>query len=379
MAGRICWRFRRLEAKERCLLYLKALMAPIERKNSWQLAEFAGDTDPSNFQHFLNRACWEADGLRNDLRRYVVEHLGDPDGVLIVDETGFLKKGTKSVGVQRQYSGTAGRTENCQVGVFLAYASAKGHAFIDRALYLPKSWTDNPQRCREAWVPEGAEFATKIQLARRMLKRAVQAGAPARWVAADALYGTDHRLRHCVEELGLNYVLAVQKDHAVWIGQKTHRVETLVTQQGAETWRILSCGEGSKGPRFYRWTALALGHPEKPHLRRWVIGRRNLGEPDKVAYFLALAPVGTTPEQLVGVIGRRWAIEQGFQDAKGEAGLDQYEVRTWHGWHRHVTLSLLAHAVMTVLRAQAIDVKKMLPGSSGSLYTFKKRCGFYYL
>ena len=378
LAEHIYPRFRRVEARQRFLLYLKALLAPIERKNAWQLAEQAGDPTPCRMQHLLRSAIWDSDQVRDDLRDYVVEHLGEPDGVLVVDETGFLKQGTKSVGVQRQYSGTAGRTENCQVGVFLTYASSKGHTFLDRELYLPKSWTEAPERCRAAGVPEDTEFATKLQLARRMVERAVQAKVPARWVSADALYGADHRLRRFVEEQGLGYVLAVPSNQSIWVGRCQRRIDGLVAERPEGDWQRLSCGQGSKGPRLYDWLAVPYEHPDGESNCRWVLARRNLSEPTDIAYFLASGPADTALAQLVQVVGKRWTIETCFATAKGEVGLDHYEVRCWKSWYRHITLSLLAHAFLTVLQAKAVRVKKPPRSTAGSLFEFKVRLGLYY-
>lgn len=378
LTQQIAPRFFRTEIKQRATEYLKALIAPVERKNSWQIAEAAGAKDPAGFQHLLHRARWDADGVRDDLRQYVVNRLGHPEGVLVLDETGFLKKGDKSAGVQRQYSGMAGRIENCQIGVFLVYASPVGAAFIDRELYLPKRWTEDRERCRAANIPHNVEFATKLQLARQMLTRAIEAKVPAQWVTGDAVYGSDHRLRQFIGSQGLHYVLAVSKDQSFWIGKQSHRVDALVSKQSEDAWQTLSAGRGSKGRRLYQWIYCRFEHPERPELERGVLARRSLQEPTDIAYYLVSAPAGTSIEQVVRIAGVRWTIETCFQTAKAEVGLDHYEVRSWHGWYRHITLCLLAHAFLTVMTTLDIEVKKG-DLNIGSLFEFKHKRGLYYL
>ena len=303
-------------------------------------------------QHLLARADWDADAVRDDLAGYVSEALGAPDGVLVVDETGFLKKGTKSCGVARQYTGTAGRIENAQVGVFLAYAGAKGHALIDRALYLPKEWTEDPDRCAEAGVPEGAGFATKLTLARGMVERAAAAGVPAGWVAADAVYGSDYRFRKALEDAGLGYVLGVRTDFSACVGFRQVRARALLAEVPAGAWHRLPCGAGSKGPRLYDWAVTRTNCPEPATYARWLLVRRSVSDPNEVAYFACGGPPGTTLAELVRVAGMRWAVEECFELAKGDCGLDEYEVRGWTGWHRHVTLSMIALAVVAAIRSR---------------------------
>jgi SRSO17 transposase len=254
--------------------------------------------------------------------------------------------------VARQYSGTAGRVENCQVGVFLGYATAKGRALLDRALYLPKEWAADADRRDEAGIPEGVEFATKIVLARRMVGRAVAAGVPARWVAADAVYGSDYHFRVTAEDLGLGYVVGVRADFAVVSGWRQVRAKALLTEVPADAWHRLSCGAGAKGPRVYDWAVLRTNCPEPGTYARWLLIRRSPADPDDVAYFACGGPPATTPEELVRIAGTRWAIEDLFELAKGDCGLDEYEVRSWVGWHRHVTLSLFALAVVAVIRSR---------------------------
>jgi SRSO17 transposase len=353
VAGRIGPRFLRSEPRRQALAYLQGLLSPVERKNSWQLAEQAGDPGPHRFQHLLGRAAWSADAVRDDLQAYVLQHLADPEGVLIVDETGFLKKGDRSVGVQRQYSGTAGRIENCQIGVFLAYQSARGHAFLDRALYLPEDWAGDPLRREAANVPEEIRFATKPVLARQMIQRALDQGVPARWVTGDSVYGNDGKLRLWLEEKHVGHVLGVSGNHFVVIGWKQQKVSSVAAEFLPEAWQRLSAGAGSKGPRWYDWAAVQINGLEE-EWRRWVLIRRQVENPQELAYYRAFAPEGTALEDLVAVAGKRWAVEECFATAKGEVGLDQYEVRSGTGWHRHITLSLLAHAYLTVVRAQAL-------------------------
>jgi len=366
VGARIGQHFARSEPRQRALGYLRGLLSDAQRKNGWQLAEYLGDPTPDGVQHLLARADWDADAVRDDLLGYVAEHLGHPDGVLVVDETGFLKKGTKSVGVARQYSGTAGRIENCQVGVFLAYATAKGRALLDRELYLPKEWTNDAQRLHEAGVPEAVGFATKLVLARRMLDRAVAAGVPARWATADAVYGSDYHFRAALERHGLGYVVGVRADFAVWAGFRQVRAKALLAEVPADAWHRLSCGDGAKGPRRYDWALLRTNSPEPDAYARWLLIRRSVADPSAVAYFACGAPPGTGLPELVRVAGARWAIEDLFELAKGDCGLDEYEVRSWVGWHRHVTLSLFALAVLTVIRARAAASGRRQKGGRGS-------------
>jgi len=353
VAERIGPRFARSEPRRRAAGYVRGLLGQAERKNGWQLAEHLGDPTPDGVQHLLARADGDADAVRDDLTAYVAEHLGDLGGVLVVDETGFLKKGTKSAGVARQYSGTAGRVENCQVGVFLGYATARGRALLDRALYLPKEWAGDAGRRKEAGVPKAVAFATKIVPARRMVERAAAAGVPARWVAADAVYGSDYHFRAAVEGLGLGYVVGVRADFAVRSGFRQVRVKGLLAEVPADGWCRLSCGDGAKGPRLYDWALFRTPSPEPGTCARWVLIRRNTSDPEEVAYFACGGPPATTLEDLVRVAGARWAIEDLFELAKGDCGLDEYEVRGWVGWHRHVTLSLFALAVRAVIRSRA--------------------------
>jgi SRSO17 transposase len=355
--ARMAPRFARAEPRRRALAYLRGLLSPVERKNGWQLAEQAGEATPDGMQHLLARADWDADQVRDDLRAYVVEHLGDARAVLVIDETGFLKKGTKSVGVQRQYSGTAGRIENCQIGVFLAYTSPQGRTFLDRELYVPKEWAADRERRREAAVPETVEFRTKPQLARVMLERALDAGVPAAWVTGDEIYGGDRRLRLWLEERQMPHVLAVKSTEPLWTrtGSRQVAAKVLAAAIPDSQWERLSAGEGAKGPRVYDWARVPIRALPEPGWDYWLLVRRALADPTDLAYYVCFCPAGTPLAELVRAAGTRWAIEESFETAKGEVGLDHYEVRRWPGWYRHITLALLAHAYLTVTRAAAVE------------------------
>jgi SRSO17 transposase len=370
--------FARTEPRQRALAYLRGLLSPAERKNSWQLAEVSGAATPYGFQHLLGRADWEPDAVRDELRLYLMQQLGDPDGVLVIDETGFLKKGRHSAGVARQYSGTAGRIENCQIGVFLAYASQLGYALLDRELYLPKEWTDDRERCRRAGIPDERHFATKPQLARQMLARALAAGVPAKWVTGDSVYGDDRRLRLWLEAQPQAYILAVSGKEYVWLGWQQRQVKTVLAALPAKDWTRLSAGDGTKGPRWYDWYWLPLAGPLEPGWCRWLLVRRSLGDPSELAAYVVFAPQDTTLEEVVRVAGTRWTIESCFEGAKSEVGLDHYEVRSWTGWYRHITLATWALALLTVLRAGAIAVeafKKSPPPGPSGLAAFKAQRG----
>lgn len=355
---RIARRFARSEVRARAVNYLQGLVATVQRKNGWQLAEFCGELSPKNIQHFIGRAKWDADEVRDDLRDYVVEHLGQKGGVLIVDETGFLKKGTKSAGVSRQYSGTAGRIENCQIGVFLAYRGKQGHALIDRQLYLPKAWADDRDRCREAGVPEDVEFATKPALARRMLERAFRAGIPAAWVTADEVYGRDTKFRKMLEKQGVGYVVGVSGQERLFLEGRYARVDEHAADWPNRAWKKLSCGAGTKGERVYQWAFVGFGASTERGFRKGLLVRRSLKDPADRAYYFTCASGATSVNQLVRVAGARWAIEECFEQAKQETGLDEYEVRSWHAWHRHTTLSMFAHAILVVIRKKANTRRK---------------------
>lgn len=349
---RIGRHFARSEPRQRAVAYVRALLSDAERKNGWQVAEYLGEATPDGVQHLLARADWDADAVRDDLIGYVHEHLGEAGGVLIVDETGFLKKGTKSCGVARQYTGTAGRIENAQVGVFLAYAGEKGHALIDRALYLPKEWTDDRPRCRAAGVSDEVGFATKPQLAERMVRRVWGLGVTAAWVTGDTVYGHDGKFRRFLEVNGQAYLLAVPSNQPLFDGQFRSTVREIADAFAPTDWRRASAGNGSKGPREYDWAVRAYGTVDERGWQLWLVVRRHRERPDERAYFFARGPATTLPTELIRVAGTRWRVEECLELAKGECGLDEYEVRSWTGWHRHVSLSLLALAVVAVIRSR---------------------------
>src|SRR5918995_2997833 len=383
VGNRLSDHFARSEVRQRAQDYLRGLLSEAERKNSWQLAEVAGNTTPYGLQHLLGRASWDADALREDLREYVIEHLADEESTLIVDETGFIKKGEGSVGVKRQYTGTAGKTENCQVGVFLAYTSHGAQAFIDRELYLPEEWAHDQERREQAGVPQEIGMRTKPKLAKEMLRRALDAGVKAAWVVADSVYGDSRRLGMFLEEREQPYVLALSGKAHVWAGFYQHRVSTLLEslrqgdsalEEAGGGWRHLSAGDGSKGPRLYDWLRLPLNPPLQEGFERWLLVRRSIEDPDELTAYTVFAPENTTLEALAKVAGSRWRVEIGFEEAKGEVGLAHYEVRSWVGWYRHITLSLFAHAFLAAIRSAGLEVhrrpEKGAPKSPANLSEF---------
>lgn len=283
----------------------------------------------------------------------MIEQLGEPDGVLIAGETGFLKKGSRSAGVQRQYSGTAGRTENCQIGVFLAYASARGHALIDRELYLPRSWTDDRDRCAAAGIPEEAEFATKARQAMRMLARALDAGVPFAWFTADEVYGQAKYLRAWLEEQGVSYVMAIRRTDTFPTAAGEQHAEALIADLPARSWQRLSAGAGAHGPREYHWARIRIEAGAAPGRSHWLLARRSLRDPEEIAYYACYGSSRARLVDLAWVAGSRWHIEECVQQAKNEAGLDHYQARTWRAWHAHITLAMLALAWLAASRAQA--------------------------
>jgi SRSO17 transposase len=348
--------FARSEPREQAGRYLEGLLSAVKRKNGWQLAEAIGDARPWRTQRVLSHGRWDEEAARDLCREYVVEHLGGDDAVLVVDETGFLKKGRPSAGVARQYSGTAGRIENRQVAVFLAYGSRKGHARVERRLYLPEGWAGDAERCRAAKVPDDVRFMTKPALARTMIARALDAGVPCTWVLGDAVYGADRRLRMMLEERGQPYLLGIRGNDKLWsvldgrIGQ--HKPEDLTAALPDAAWRRLSAGPGAKGQRLYDWARVRLFRLQQPPCwDHWLLVRRPTADPTDLAYFVVFGPEDATLAALARVAGRRWIVEEGFEAAKQEVGLADDEVRSWHGWHRHATLALLALALLAALRA----------------------------
>jgi SRSO17 transposase len=345
--------FARSEAHERALAYIAGLLSPAERKNSWQLAEISGDPNPYGFQHLLGRADWDAEALPDGLRTYVSDYLADGNAVGVIDETGFLKKGRHSAGVARQYSGTAGRIENCQIGVFLSYASAQGHTLIDRELYVPKEWTDDRERCRRAALPNERTFAAKPELARQMVQRTFDAGMRLAWLTGDSVYGDDRALRGWLEERKQAYVLAVSGKESVWRSEQQQQIKTILADLPAQGWEQLSAGAGSKGPRWYDWLRLELSNPPQRGWKRWLLIRRSISDPNELTGSIVFARAHTPLTDLVRVAGTRWTVEESIQTAKGEVGLDHYEVRSFSGWYRHMTLAMWASAFLSVIREQS--------------------------
>jgi len=368
--------FARSDAHKRAISYLSGLLSPADRKNSWQLAEISGDPNPYGFQHLLGRADWDADTLRDKLRTYVTDYLAEPDAVGVIDESGFLKKGRHSAGVARQYSGTAGRVENCQIGVFLAYASGQGQTLLDRELYVPKEWTEDRERCRQAGIPDERAFATKPALARQMLSRTFDAGVVLAWVTGDSVYGDDRVLRGWLEQRTQAYVLAVSSNETVSLNHEQQQIKAIVTELPTQGWETLSAGMGSKGPRTYDWRRVELSDPAQQGWKRWLLVRRSISDPSELTAYIAFALAGTSLAKQVQVAGMRWTVEESIQCAKGEVGLDQYEVRSWRGWYRHMTLAMWAQAFLSVIREESgaeVAPKKGLPNraESCSLATFK--------
>jgi SRSO17 transposase len=346
--------FGRPEPRRQVGLYLEGLLSAAERKNGWQLAEEIGDARPWRTQRVLSHVLWDADAAQELCCDYVFEHLGAADGVLIVDETGFLKKGEHSVGVARQYSGTAGRIENVQIGVFLAYASSKGHALIDRELYLPKDWCGDADRRAAAAIPDAVDFATKPALAREMIGRALDAGLPCAWVLGDEIYGSDRRLRMDLESREQSFVLAIRSNEKLWsvLGERLgqHTAAQLTQALPNNAWQRLSAGAGSKGERFYDWARMRLTRLQQPPWEHWLLVRRSRRDPTDLAYYVVFGPAETSLATLARVAGQRWTIEECFEVAKQEVGLADYEVRSWHGWYRHITLAMLALAFLAGMR-----------------------------
>jgi SRSO17 transposase len=345
LMGRVAGRFVRVEPRRRARAFVLGLMAGLPRKNCWTIAEHAGDATPDGMQHLLERARWDADAVRDDVRGYVAGRLADSQAVLVVDETGDVKKGTATAGVQRQYTGTAGRVENAQVAVWLTYAGRRGHALIDRRLYLPRSWSGDPARRTAARIPEDVAFATKPALAAQMISAALDAGVSAAWVAGDEVYGADPGLRQELHDGRIGYVLAVAKDHHVVTGAGKARADALTVRLPRASWQRLSAGPGLKGHRWYDWAFVAI-EPEGTG-SHWLMIRRNR-KTGELAWYRCWSPRHVPLADYARVAGRRWTTEENFQAGKGLAGLDEHQVRTWTAWHRWVTLAMLALAFLTI-------------------------------
>jgi SRSO17 transposase len=370
--------FGRSEPRRQAVKYLRGLMSPAQRKNGWQLAEVMGDHDPQKMQRLLYEAHWDADGVRDELQNFVIERFGDPKSTGVIDETGFIKKGTHSVGVKRQYSGTAGKIENCQIGVFLGYHTAKGHTFLDRRLYLPDEWCADTERRKQAGVPDDVTFQTKPDLAMAMLEHAWANDVPMHWVLGDEVYGDAVKLRRLVEKTLRLYLFAVASNTPVWpeppavippfkpeMGRPrtlvrlaadttpSTSVATVVAGWLTEAWHRLSVADGAKGPLTYDWACARVleSRDGVPGPESWLLARRSLSGAKEIAYFLSNAQADTPLETLAQKASQRWSIEQCFEESKSETGLDEYEVRSWDSWHRHITLSMMAHAWLASLKA----------------------------
>jgi SRSO17 transposase len=378
--ARFAYLFARVEPREQAAKYLRGLLGSVERKNSWQLAEAVGDTRPDKMQRLLYSAEWDADAARDELQGFVIEVFGDEGGIGVIDETGFLKKGSKSVGVKRQYCGTAGKVDNCQIGTFLIYASSQGFTFLDRRLYLPEEWCADTERRTEAKVPNEVEFRTKPQQAGEMLKYAWDAGVPMRWVTGDEVYGDAPALRDSISETGRWYVLAVSSHTPVWIerpqvegltsgpkgrprtkprlaagAEPASTVKAVAASWPARQWRSLTVAQGEKGPIVYDWGIARVVESREglPGPDAWLLARRSQADLTDIAYYLSNAPADTPMLKLAQVASTRYQVEQGIEEAKGETGLDEYEVRHWHRWHRHITLSMMAHAWLASIRSKS--------------------------
>ena len=372
MTDRLGKHFANPAARATAGAYLQRLLSSVERKNSWQLAEAAGLDTPYRFQHLLGRGAWDADALRDEQLGVVLAGLGEQDAVLAIDETGFIKQGKKSVGVTRQYCGASGKIDNCQVGVFLSWQTSKGHALVDRALYLPKEWTEDQERRRAAGVPAEVEFATKPVLARHLVEHALAAGARPAWVVADAVYGGDYKLRAALEQAGQAYVMAVTGQQCVWLGFGERRVKAVKAQVPADAWAEIRVGAGAKGPRVFDWAAVRLNHPHGRAWQRFLLLRRSRSKAEEITAYLVFGPADTSLEEMARIAGRRWSVEESFAQTKGEVGLDQYEVRSWAGWHRHMTLAMTAQALLALTRAR-LFAKPV--ASNQALAGFKKSRG----
>jgi SRSO17 transposase len=376
--------FGRKESRTQARKYLRGLLSSVSRKNGWQLAEAMGDKVPDPTQRLLYRTLWSADWARDILQEYIIEVFADEDGIGVVDETGFIKKGTRSVGVKRQYSGTAGKIDNCQMGTFLSYTTSKGHVFLDRRLYLPEDWCTDSERRAQAKVPEDVVFQTKPEQALAMLQDAWQRGVPMRWVAGDEVYGESTQLRDGIAASGRWYVLGVRTVMPVWIGcpavvepaaQERGRprtkvrladdavpattVKEMVAHWPASRWQRLAVMEGEKGRITYDWACQRVveSRDKLPGPDAWLLVRRSVSDPNEMAYYLSNAPGDMPLEKLAQVASTRYTVEQCIEEAKGETGLDDYEVRYWHSWQRHITLSMMAHTWLAAVRHKATEKK----------------------
>jgi SRSO17 transposase len=361
--------FSRKDVRETAYEFICALLSKAERKNAWQLSESAGKMAPHRFQNFIANAKWSSDNVRDHIIKSSLLTLGQ-GGTVVIDETGFLKKGRQSAGVKRQYSGTAGRIENCQIGVFASYRTARGHTLIDRELYVPKEWAEDAERCKKAGIPADRPFLTKPRLGTQMIDRALENGAEPRWATADEAYGRDPEFRRNLEEKKLPYVLATPKDTHVRVGLKERRADDFIADVAEDKWTRISCGLGSKGERIYDWCAISRDELSPKGFGRFILARRSVSDASDIAFYVVFCKEGTSLKEMVLVAGERWSIEECFESAKGETGIDHYEVRSFTGWNRHVTLSMFALALLR--RAQACLAE--IPAENvGSMDEFKKK------
>ena len=359
--------------------YLLGLTGNAERKNGWQLAEQMGESTPYKIQQFLYRGRWNANDVRDGLYEYVTDRLGDLEGVLVVDETGFLKQGKKSAGVKRQYSGTAGRIENCQIGVFVTYAASRGYTLLDRELYIPQEWTADKERCNAAGIPEEFTFRTKPEMAREMIQRAETASVPYKWVTGDCVYGEYSELRQSLETNRKGYVMGVSGKACVWMGFRQVRISAILASLPEDRWSRLNVGHGTKGERVYDWMMIDINTPSELPGQRKLLFRRSISKPDEICAYLCYSPENANLEVFAGIAAVRWTVEMCFAESKGEVGLDHYEVRSYQGWYHHITMACLAHALLTVLRTLPVFAEgfdEILPEApSDSLSAFKRGRG----
>jgi len=342
--------FYRTESRMHAEHYLRGLLAPLERKNAWTIFRHTGEREPKALQRFLNLTPWDDDRLRDINLEYVMEHFSDPRGTLIADPTGFAKKGKKSAGVQRQYSGTLGKIDNCQIGTFLAYADTRGNrVLVDRELYIPeKSWCEDPERRKEAGIPEDLEFATRPQQVRTMIERMTAAGLPFAWFAADEEFGQNPGLREFLESEKIAYVMAIPKNTSVTDpAGHDEEIQEIVPELREHDWSRRACGIGTKGFRVYDWAFINSREPDIQYMVR-----RNI-DTGELAYFRCHNPRHEPVGELVRVAGTRWPIEECFEASKSEAGLDHYQVRLYRAWYRHVTFAMLALTFLAVVRKTA--------------------------
>ncbi|MFE3739249.1 IS701 family transposase [Streptomyces sp. NPDC059134] len=357
--ARFTHRFARSEPRESALAYIQGLLAPLARKNGWTLAEQAGHAAPDRIHRLLNRIEWDADEVLDDVRGYIVDHLGDRDAVLVVDDTDFLKKGARSAGVQRQHSGATGRTENCQIGIFLAYVCRHGRTLIDRRLYLPTAWTDDRQRCRRAGISDDTLFQTKLALARAMVWRAITDGVPFLWVTADADYGFSRSWRLELEEADVFHIMATTRHETVvtrWAVD--HPVHDLFDELPRDQWERRPYEDEACGRRMADWARVEIRPWHRADRTHWALARRALGRPENIAYYIVYCQTRTGLDELIRVVDSRGALEECFRTARQECGLDDYQVRRYPGWHRHMTLAMAAHACLAVLRAREQNAKR---------------------